>query len=212
MPSFRRTASLLAATAAIAIVACTSSDARSPADPSRTTFGLIEGLIGLNADTTITVFAIDPQVTATYVIGNTHRLRVQHGGVCVLSSTYGIGTWDDPCIPATLPILVTARSWTDSLSHPHIEFSPDLRFAPLDGLQAAELYMSDGAASLDQHTVMLHCRAGQCVDESLADSTLVTGHDGQQGFVYRRIKHFSGYQVASGRDADSTETSARVSP
>ena len=51
---------------------------------------------------------------------------------------------------------------------------------------------------------ILYCNEKECVDEGTADSTMVTQRDKQQGFVYRRIKHFSGYQVSTGRDDEGT--------
>ena len=39
------------------------------------------------------------------------------------------------------------------------------------------------------------------IDEALTDGTLKTKWDRHLGGVYRRIKHFSGYNVYSGRSA-----------
>ena len=167
----------------------------------------VGSISGTKSDTTITVFLLDPNVTSAYPIATVHKLWVRAGGVCVLGSTYGIGHWDDPCTIATTAILITAKSWFDSENHPHIDFFPELRFAPLGGRRAsAELYMKDKAASLDSTSVILWCEVIACIDEALTDPSLETFRDKQQGFVYRRIKHFSGYEVTSGRDSTDTTT------
>jgi hypothetical protein len=170
----------------------------------------LSGLLNAGADTSVTVFVVDPTVTSAYPIGAVHRLWIQAGGICALGSAYGVDLWDTPCEIATSPIVITAKTWYDADRHPHIDFWPQLRFAPLDGKRAAaELYMKDKTASLDPKAVILYCHEGACIDESIHDSSLVTLRDRQQGFVYRRIKHFSGYEVVAGR-GDSTADSSGV--
>jgi len=156
-------------------------------------------------DTTVTSILVDPTQTATYTIAGVHRLFVRGGGVCDLSSSYGVLTWDLPCLPATSPFLVTAKSWYDAAGHPHVDFSPQLRFVPDDTAASAELYLGDWIGAFDHASVIDYCNDAGCVDESLTDSSLVTRHDTSTGYVYRRIKHFSGYEVAAGR-TDSTTT------
>ncbi len=39
-----------------------------------------------------------------------------------------------------------------------------------------------------------YCEGGACVDDAVLDGSVVTQRDGS-GFVYRVIKHFSGYNV-----------------
>jgi hypothetical protein len=43
------------------------------------------------------------------------------------------------------------------------------------------------------------------IDESLLDQTLETKSDKKRGGVYRRIKHFSGYNVYSGYKGTAEE-------
>jgi hypothetical protein len=164
------------------------------------------------SDTVVTVFVVYPSSTSAYPIASDHRLWIRAGGICVLSSTYGPGHWDDPCVVATDPIFITAKSWTDAKGHPHIDFLPRLRFVPLTGKRAsAEVYLKDRSAASNPNSTILYCDNGSCVDESLNDPTLVTQRDKQQGFVFRRIKHFSGYEVVVGRD-ETTDTTATNQP
>lgn len=154
-------------------------------------------------DTTLTSLVVDPTVTATYTIGGVHKLYVRAGGICDLTSSYGLGTWDLPCLPATSPILITAKSWYDAAGHPHVDFSPQLRFVPDDTTASARLFLRDWIGAFDRASVIDYCNDSGCVDESVTDTSLVTQRDTTSGFVFRRIKHFSGYEVAAGR-TDST--------
>ena len=46
---------------------------------------------------------------------------------------------------------------------------------------------------------------GSLVDETLSDPTLLTQVQGSSSVVYRRVKHFSGYMVATTRSAETEE-------
>ena len=46
--------------------------------------------------------------------------------------------------------------------------------------------------------------AGNWIDESLTDATLVTTTDAWNGSVSRRIKHFSGYMVSTARSGEES--------
>jgi hypothetical protein len=197
---------------ALMLAACTIRDAQSPAAPQASTRSSSE--TSSFGDTAIALIAIDPGVTASYQIPGGHRLWVQEGGVCDPASSYGTGTWDDACLIAAGPVLVSVKSWTDAQAHPHVDFSPDLRFAPqLDARRpSAELYLKDRAALSSAPVSILYCNAAGCVDESLADPSMVTIRDRQQGYVYRRIKHFSGYQVSTGREEETTQQDSTLVP
>ncbi len=192
-----------------------SGDGKSPFDPTAkapesSLLGTVTGILGLNLDTLVTVFAIDPSETATYHIGNTHRLIVQQGGLCALSAPYGVNLWDTVCEVASLPVLVTAKSWTDSQGRARIDFTPSLRFAPLAGGQpSAVLYLKDNAAAHDLSSKILYCGLLSCMDEGASDPTMATMHDAANGWVYRRIKHFSGYQVATGFTGEPSDSTAQ---
>jgi len=64
------------------------------------------------------------------------------------------------------------------------------------------LSLTDPVAASDHTMSILYCRSTTqpCVDESQEDPTLVTQHDPVAGKIWRRIKHFSGYNVAAGED------------
>ena len=154
-------------------------------------------------DTTVTVFYVDPAVSQAYSIGRVHKLWLVAGAICnPLTSSYGPAHWDEPCEPLRLPMPVTAKSWVDAKGHPFIDFSPNLRFQPVSAKRAsAELFMKDKSASIDTTARILYCGPdGRCIDEALQDRSLATKYDTKNGFVYRKIKHFSGYMVTAGRE------------
>lgn len=189
--------SSLLITSAIALCACTADVASRPATSTRS---LLDGVTSLltAVDTTVTVITVDPLLAGTYDIGRSNKLHVEAGGICDLTSSYGPGAWRAPCVPVTVPVVITARTWADQLGHPHVDFFPRLRFVPFSGLvPSATLYLYDPAASLNATAKILYCDAGVCVDEGLTDPGLVTKRDPQSGYVYRAIAHFSGYQVAT---------------
>ena len=123
-------------------------------------------------------------------------------------STYGISEWDKPCSPISEPIHIHAelreegdRTW--------IEFSPDLRFVPSPNEERwVMLFMQTDAAD-GKHLagksappiLWSPAPGAEGIDESLNDRTLKTKWDKRLKGVYRRIKHFSGYNVYSGRSA-----------
>lgn len=156
-------------------------------------------------DTSVSVIVIDPWQSNTYNISGGHKLWVRARGVCSLASTYGPGTWDTPCTPTSTPTTVTVKLWKGENGHPRLDFSPALRFNPYDGTRsAAELYIRDKIAADDASAVILYCDASSCVDEASIDPSVATQHDNSNGFVWRRIKHFSGYEVALGRSDSVT--------
>ena len=82
-------------------------------------------------------------------------------------------------------------------SEPFVQFQPPLRFVPG---RVSTLYLTDKKASLDLLSKIVYCPdSGACVDEALSDPSLLTFRN-TQGYLYRRIKHFSGYNVAALED------------
>jgi hypothetical protein len=121
------------------------------------------------------------------------------------TSTYGPAEWDQPCTAATEEVHIHAqidrgRQW--------IDFTPALRFVPSDD-PSRWVYLYVYSPVLDSPSAsMLSTDAFRMlyvatptsagVDESLGDATLATHTLPEQAMVYRRVKHFSGYQVIVG--------------
>jgi hypothetical protein len=132
------------------------------------------------------------------------------------TSSYGPGTWDSPC--ATLgdgqSITVTATYGFTLAGGPVVDFSPALRFSP-----NANVVISTDAYAL----VLTFFRSYWLANPGAlryfgmyytpdfgATSFTDAGYDISQathvnlttGLVWRRIKHFSGYNVTSGLPCD----------
>lgn len=125
------------------------------------------------------------------------------------TSKYGPEFWDEDCEVLGEPIRIHAelrqqdgREWVD--------FSPELRFKPSRfALAWVWIYMQTDAAVLpDQSLTILWSPAIGVpgIDESLEDPTQRTFVSPWSGYAYRRIKHFSGYNVTAGRStSEATE-------
>lgn len=132
------------------------------------------------------------------------------------TSSYGPSEWDAPCTVATGEVHIHAQI---NKGQQWIDFTPALRFAPSDDPSHwVYLYVyspvldsaATAALSLDTFK-MLYVPTGESigVDESVADSTLATQTLPEQGMVYRRVKHFSGYQVVVGQKPAADDSSAQ---
>jgi hypothetical protein len=138
-------------------------------------------------------------------VGDESMIYIPEDAVCDLSSSYGPDTWDTPCKPAKGSFNITAQTWLDNNGHTYVQFSPALRFVPTnDPYKAVYLYVADRKAIDNPAMQIIYCPdTGKCIDEGQSDPTLYTFH--YNAGVYRRIKHFSGYNVAAG-----VEEQARV--
>jgi hypothetical protein len=194
---------LLAATAALGLAAC----ADGPTAPKAAT-GLNFALIGqastVQGDTTTTRFTVDPTTATTFRVGTAHAIYFPAHAICDPAvSSYGPTEWDKPCVALDRQLVITAKSWVDEHGLPQVDFSPSLRFAP-DAEGGVQLALAVAPAALGQAADDLQidwCAApgAACVNEELADPTLSTWVSPFDNAVYRRIKHFSGYNVSSGR-------------
>ena len=147
-------------------------------------------------------FVIDPSRTISYPIGAGNNITFPAGSLCdPWRSTYGDGEWDKPCTVATAPVTINAKAWLDAAGHPRIDFTPGVRFVPtLNPLQWVTLSFTDYYAAYNLLSSINYCKttSSGCVDESVIDPTLATIKDPTSGRLTRRVKHFSGYNVAAG--------------
>jgi hypothetical protein len=153
----------------------------------------------------VTTAVLYPWVDNVYVSAEGHRIVIPAYSVCnPVTSGYGPGTWDRWCSPATSPVVFTITSWTDSNGRPRIDVLPDVRFSPSKTVYAE---FADAAAASAFNASIMYCPTGSltCIDESKTDPTLRTYTSPSTGKVYRRIKHFSGYNVILGLNCDEAE-------
>lgn len=119
------------------------------------------------------------------------------------TSIYGQDQWDAPCEVLTEPIQIHAELRHED-GFQRIHFSPELRFAPTtDPYQYVWLYMKSEQAQdpdeLSRFAILWSPDdSTAAVDESAADPTMTTYLWRDGGVLFRRIKHFSGYQGSDG--------------
>jgi hypothetical protein len=170
-----------------------------------TTLGSSASLSGW--DTIRFNIVIDPSQKTTYTLGQGNNITFPAGSLCdPTKSTYGVGEWDKSCTVATHSQTINAKAWLDGAGHPHIDFSPSVRFLPsMNPLNWVMLSFTDYSASWLGSSAIGYCKDvndKNCKDEAKDDLTMVTVKDPITGRLSRRIKHFSGYNVFSGRDDD----------
>jgi len=150
---------------------------------------------GFNRAAGVWTFQYTPRGGATKRLGD-HMIVIPADGICdPATSGYGKAYWDAPCNPVNHSIVFTATALTDVDGHPYLDFQPAVRFVPTT---ETYLYLKDAPRSTAQTLTILYCATAlTCVDESLTDPTLVTVRVGKSNILGRRLKHFSGYNIAA---------------
>ncbi|MFN8581600.1 MAG: hypothetical protein U0163_11570 [Gemmatimonadaceae bacterium] len=150
-------------------------------------------------DTTFEQFTIDPNVGAFVSFGANDKVAIPAHTVCDPSTSgYGAGEWMKPCNLATRSITFTVRSWIASDGRPYAYFTPDVRFSPTAPMPS--IYFYDASLVDFSKVIIPWCnRFGTCVDEGATDASEVTYalQSGTGYWVYRNLRHFSGYNVVA---------------
>lgn len=144
-------------------------------------------------------FTILPGVPTSFRVGD-HTISFDANSVCATNSTYGPTEWDKPCTPIARPVQIQIKSSRDSLGRPRIDFAPKLRFVP--GKEVMLDLFDRTSAELEREVLWCPDNSGdgkskQCVNEGAFDVQMRTRHDKPTGHLLRRLKHFSGYEVAA---------------
>ena len=154
-------------------------------------------------DSTSATFTVTP--TGGIFSMGPHHVYFPARAICdPAKSTYGPTEWDTPCEPLASSITIKAEVRVSN-GVPWVFFTPNLRFVPSSyPTRWVWLYLETrqpiSVSDLDRFTILWFSESGAApVDESLSDPTLKTHIWPEAGLVYRRIKHFSGYQVHDGR-------------
>lgn len=143
----------------------------------------------------VTSFLYTPDSGVTQRFGD-HVIVIPANGICdPETSGYGKDYWDAPCDAVDHPITITATSYADPDGRPYVDFQPALRFVPD---KPTILYLHDGHRDKADLLAIWYCDATlTCENEALTDSTLAMQRIGKSANVFRRIKHFSGYNIAA---------------
>jgi hypothetical protein len=157
-------------------------------------------------------FVIDPTHSTFYYLGAGNSITFPAGSLCDPNrSSYGMGEWEKWCPAATTPVTVNTKAWLDAAGQPHLDFDHHVRFVPTANPAGwVMLTLSDYGSGLSFWSKIAYCQTEQqssCIDESVADPTVATVNDPITGKLTRRVKHFSGYSLTSGRDSDGGESS-----
>jgi hypothetical protein len=162
-------------------------------------------------------FTVNPS-GGVFFIGN-NAVYFPARSICnPAKSSYGPGTWDARCEPTNEKIKIHAEVRTAKLGT-WIDFTPALRFVPSSNPNKwVWLYMYQpatvGSRDLAKFNILYAPAIGKTgVDETVSDATLRTYVDTWAGQSARRVKHFSGYMLQSGRECDpQTESDCYPAP
>jgi hypothetical protein len=159
------------------------------------------------ADRSSAEFTVTP--SGGYFTMGQHGVVIPRGVICdPATSSYGPAHWDEDCTVIRQPLRMRAelrqqdgREW--------IYFTPHVRFKPSSYRHRwVWIYMHTEAAKAGSDLTILWSPAIGVpgIDESIYDPTLRTHVSPWGQFAYRRIKHFSGYNVTSGRSEQREDT------
>lgn len=113
-----------------------------------------------------------------------------------MTAGYGPSTWNNACETLNSDYRLTAAYWEED-GQVFVEFLDDIRFSP-------DRWVMISAKPPVGATEILYFRRGAAgsvvtTDEAQVDASMQSYYSEWTNEVYRRIKHFSGYVVASGR-------------
>ncbi|HEU4996312.1 MAG TPA: hypothetical protein VFT29_15955 [Gemmatimonadaceae bacterium] len=216
--SIRRYVPILIAGALLLAAACSDSVAPTPnasrsANPTLTAFG----------GTALARVNGEPRTVKLVLRAKGGRVRVggfvldyPAGAVCdPATSSYGPDFWTQPCETLRSDITVSATVWSDE-GRTQIDISPDIRFDPGKVVTLSahlkELKGERVTTELEERfAIWYSTRVGDdyvLIDETAQFPELATAFETKKGvatgWVTRRIYHFSGYYVRSGRACDDS--------
>lgn len=140
-------------------------------------------------------FVVNPTQSQSFIVG-THMVSFPANTICdPNASGYGANYWLQSCPKLTSPIVITATTWIDVLGRAQIDFANSIRFYPNNSGALPAIYLRDPSAALSAFGRIDYCSASGCVNEAANDATLQTQRDPITGYLFRLIRHFSGYNV-----------------
>ena len=146
-----------------------------------------------------------------YFAGN-HAVVFPAQSICdPATSSYGPSTWDEPCSPLQTTLKVHAEVRSTSDGRTWVDFTPSLRFVPSTSVSKWVWIVmwtpgAVGSTDLSNYNILwAKSIGGTTVDETPTDSSLRTYVDTFSGISIRRIKHFSGFTIETGKDCTSGE-------
>ena len=148
-------------------------------------------------------FTVDPTKGALVEFGalTGNVIAIPANTICDPATTgYGPTEWLKSCSRATRPIEFKVTTWIDLKGRPQARFEPDVRFSP-SAARPVRLFFKDHLLRNYSTIYIPYCTAiGTCVKEEATDSfltTKVTPITSGGYWVYRNLRHFSGYNVTA---------------
>jgi hypothetical protein len=197
----RNPAKFLLTTGAVLVVSasCISDTAVAPQATIRGNAALRALVIAQTTDIEI------PTSGGEFNLFNAFTLSVPAGAICDPNATdtqagYAAAAWNSACTPASGSITVHATAkWSNGKLY--VDFQPALRFVSSTNVTLSSDAFADAILSNEvskygpaiQYSPAIEA-AG--VSDALTDPSVRTIVQGSTGRVVRRIKHFSGYQIA----------------
>ena len=198
---------------ALAVLAACSDNATSPVTKSIAPTSANGTQAPVTHDTLIFAISINPKKLTVYNLGGGNELVFPANSLCDPSSLYGPAYWDQPCAIAKKTLNISVKVWLNSSGNPQVDFTPSVRFVPTDNpAYWVILTFADAAAAANPMYNIDYCASptSPCYDESTIDPSLATYHDPVTGKLTRRVKHFSGYNVAAGDYSDPSSVSMNL--
>ncbi len=162
------------------------------------------GLLGgNNSDDASSDFTYNSSWGGVLYVGGQLVVLPDHSVCDPAKSSYGPGTWDSPCTPLNGTLKIHAEVKTAN-GRTWVDFTPALRFVPSKNESDwVMIYMSTPSArnskDLSKFNILYSSAIGSLgIDETVQDASLRTYVYKSAGISYRRIKHFSGYNVSAG--------------
>jgi hypothetical protein len=153
-----------------------------------------------------TVDLVIPAAGGSLNILDVYTLDVPAGAVCDPDAAdtqtgYANAAWDASCTPANRDIAIRATAkWSNGRLY--VDFQPALRFAPGKNVRlstnafASTVQYYDNAGVMNAGAINYSPAIdGSAVVDALVDPSVRTVVVGNSGRIFRRIKHFSGYQI-----------------
>lgn len=142
------------------------------------------------------VFAIVPGQPLTVALGN-YTLYMSANALCSANSGYGREYWNQPCTLEKAPVNITA-TWSVRDGEGNISFNRDVRFSP-----SSRVYLVLRATGKFRNTDAILWLEGEgskaaWVDEGSYDRDMRTFTANGGTLLWRRLKHFSGYNIGHG--------------
>jgi hypothetical protein len=152
----------------------------------------------------------------TFVLNGVMVVNFPANSVCdPAKSSYGDGTWDKPCQvlqdDASVTFTATTRVTSSGVA---VDVSPAVRFSPSAVVTVGttlfgpvltsnkNYYASNPSALSNLAFGYSSSLGGTYVHDYTSDISLITHVNLTTGVIWRRVKHFSGYMIATGEPCE----------